>query len=452
MNTGTGTGKCTKKNLGPKFKITRGLNILWEQQESLCVKETVMQQNSNKERQTGQRLATEMIVSATMLREDVQAATNALNGVFMFSNFTRPGHSEVVKFYAANITKDSIDRHVVVEGKTAAGLRAALRNFSAPVQKNEPLLVTERAMRQIQKAAKTRKPGWFYSMERNQLPDGAKSIYSEDEMRELYPETTSNLSFQMIRDINHPAFLQPSAQGFVSWMTIGARDLEAGSFVASYEHCGMLFLGDEDKAGTSTRSLRDNEFFQPPLGDAKDRSVIINGNAIRNPAVTINDYRNTGQSGPNCKFVSYLHVPSDPTIQPRLVVLVIVTRAVSKGDEILLDYGAKYWEDREDFMCEREELNQWLRQRYNAHMSGQPQPPLPSSLVSSKGALGSEMNVDREIYHTMEEVNQQGNRTQRQSAKVASIRIKKIQMSSEEEVDLREVSRGAMNDNADFVY
>ena len=47
-----------------------------------------MQQNSIKERKKDQRLATEMIVSATMLREDVQAATDALNGVFTFSNFT----------------------------------------------------------------------------------------------------------------------------------------------------------------------------------------------------------------------------------------------------------------------------------------------------------------------------------------------------------------------------
>ena len=36
----------------------------------------------------------------------------------------------------------------------------------------------------------------------------------------------------------------------------------------------------------------------------------------------------------------------------------------------------------------------------------------------------------------MEEVNQKGNRTQRQSAKVAGIRIRKIQMSSEEEVEV----------------
>ena len=387
-------------------------------------------------------VTTELVVSGSMLKESIREATDVSNQVFT-GTYTAviDGKSEEVALYAANIVEGCIDRHVVVEGRTSAGLRAALKHFSAPVQvPGKPLLTTVRAVRQIRKAVQMRGrvKGNFCAMD-HKLPGGAKGVVPEDEMLEdLRSITPPPIKYRAIYKEEHPAFVPPGSQGWVSMMASASKDLVSGSLVAAYTDGATIFLNDDDdkEAGGPTSSLRDNEFVQPPLGDAKDRSICINGNPIRNAAVRINDYRGTGQVA-NCRFISYLRVPSDADTQPELVVVLVMTRSISKGEELLTDYGDKYWASRSALEGEREQIRQWLRQRYSAFKSGEPMPMPPTCLICDDPSSGtSEPNVRvEEEEETEEEADGwRAGRKQRKSAREAGQRIKRIQMMSEDDL------------------
>ena len=64
-------------------------------------------------------IATELVVSATILKQSIRDATIASGSFFTGRCVANvDGESEDVEFYAANIVENCIDRHVVVVGKT----------------------------------------------------------------------------------------------------------------------------------------------------------------------------------------------------------------------------------------------------------------------------------------------------------------------------------------------
>ncbi len=343
-------------------------------------------------------MATDLVVSASMLDQRIVEA------VTMGKPFCEPRtvtwdetayEEEQVFVYVAKVVEDSIDMHVVVEGKSSLGLMIAMRDIARPSMEplGFPSIVTEAAQRRLaEKVARRRldkeaqgktphwQPGYYYALDPPEvLPQGAAASYTEDEMEEMLGmedefQCEENLWPDAIEDAQHPAYEKPhdGHPKFVSMRATAYRDLSEGTFIEAYTAEAIVFASNDEKEeemGDNTRSLRDYEFELESLG------ICVNANPMCNVSTRINDYFNIGEA-PNCQFIPYLHIPSDPHDPPRIVILLIITRTVLKKEELLARYGdITFWNARDAHAHEKDKFNQAISTSAVCQFQGREAPP-----------------------------------------------------------------------------
>ena len=125
-------------------------------------------------------------------------------------------------------------------------------------------------------------------------------------------------------------------QCFAQFGAFAARDLQACSICASYSRGAMMNPVEEVE---STLGLRDFD-FEVLLGSSRSR-LVVTGNPLVNSAAMCNDARGSGRE-PNAELFVALLVCMDGSRE--LHVMLQIMEQIKAGCEILVDYGAAFWE------------------------------------------------------------------------------------------------------------
>ena len=125
-------------------------------------------------------------------------------------------------------------------------------------------------------------------------------------------------------------------QHFAQFGAFAARDLPACTICASYSRGAMMTPTEEVE---SLLGLRDFD-FEVLLGSSRSR-LVVTGNPLVNSAAMCNDARGSGRE-PNAELFVALLVCMDGSRE--LHVMLQITEQIKAGCEILVDYGAAFWE------------------------------------------------------------------------------------------------------------
>jgi hypothetical protein len=125
-------------------------------------------------------------------------------------------------------------------------------------------------------------------------------------------------------------------QHFAQFGAFAARDLPACTICASYSRGAMITPTEEVE---SLLGLRDFD-FEVLLGSSRSR-LVVTGNPLVNSAAMCNDARGSGRE-PNAELFVALFVGMDGSRE--LHVMLQTTEQIKVGCEILVDYGAAFWE------------------------------------------------------------------------------------------------------------
>ena len=125
-------------------------------------------------------------------------------------------------------------------------------------------------------------------------------------------------------------------QHFAQFGAFAARDLPACTICASYSRGAMMTPTEEVE---SSLGLRDFD-FEVLLGSSSS-CLVVTGNPLVNSAAMCNDARGSGRE-PNAELFVALFVCMDGSRE--LHVMLQTTEQIKAGCEILVDYGATFWE------------------------------------------------------------------------------------------------------------
>ena len=125
-------------------------------------------------------------------------------------------------------------------------------------------------------------------------------------------------------------------QHFAQFGAFAARDLPAYTICASYSRGAKMTPTEEVE---SSLGLRDFD-FEVLLGSSSSR-LVVTGNPLVNSAAMCNDARGSGRE-PNAELFVALFVCMDGSRE--LHVMLQTTEQIKAGCEILVDYGAAFWE------------------------------------------------------------------------------------------------------------
>ena len=125
-------------------------------------------------------------------------------------------------------------------------------------------------------------------------------------------------------------------QHFAQFGAFAARDLPACTICASYSRGAKMTPTEEVE---SSLGLRDFD-FEVLLGSSSS-CLVVTGNPLVNSAAMCNDARGSGRE-PNDELFVALFVCMDGSRE--LHVMLQTTEQIKAGCEILVDYGAAFWE------------------------------------------------------------------------------------------------------------
>ena len=125
-------------------------------------------------------------------------------------------------------------------------------------------------------------------------------------------------------------------QHFAQFGAFAARDLPACTICASYSRGAMM---TPTKEVESSLGLRDFD-FEVLLGSSRSR-LVVTGSPLVNSAAMCNDARGSGRE-PNAELFVALFVGMDGSRE--LHVMLQTTEQIKAGCEILVDYGAAFWD------------------------------------------------------------------------------------------------------------
>jgi hypothetical protein len=125
-------------------------------------------------------------------------------------------------------------------------------------------------------------------------------------------------------------------QCFAQFGAFAARDLQACPSCASYSRGAMMTPTEEVE---SSLGLRDFDF--EVLLDSSSSRLVVTGNPLVNSAAMCNDARGSGRE-PNAELFVALFAGMDGSRE--LHVMLQTIQEIRAGTEILIDYGAAFWE------------------------------------------------------------------------------------------------------------
>jgi len=124
-------------------------------------------------------------------------------------------------------------------------------------------------------------------------------------------------------------------QHFAQFGAFAARDLPACTICASYSRGAMITPTEEVE---SLLGLRDFDF---EVVLSHSNRLVVTGNPLVNSAAMCNDARGSGRE-PNAELFVALFVCMDGSREVH--VMLQTTEQINAGCEILVDYGAAFWE------------------------------------------------------------------------------------------------------------